>query len=728
MNMKRITALLTIACAVTLSAYAKTPLKGITNTCEVRMPASSLCFGMTPEENDIFISQGYGQSEKNYGGYWDVYSDRDNNITYANSNSGTPFSTLDFKEKVRIAKIKKEYALVYTVPEDSKDVFPHISAGVEWKGWIPMSNLVYQSQAVVSPDKTPIKVLFRDNISFSGRNIDSQLFKSPTDQSKPTKLPESSQSFFYFIKSQGDMVLLSKGNDLTDGQDIYGWVNQSDIILWKSRIALEPTWDPSDVSFFTENNSECIVCKQGEESSSIGRIVFEAPSSSTYDIDQYRKVSGTWRFPLVAETGNRYDCGIPGNSVFLDAPTKRIFVSDEEDNSSDSQVNLFFVADGSKNYELYYPIIADLVYSLSERLSSIGQVRTGMMIYHDARNEQYVSDIFPLSSPDNQRLYDFIDQGGHYGFRDNLSESPLMKVLDQTIAEGGFSKDSKNYVIVIGGRGDDSDADLQELASKMSSLGVNLFSIQVQNNPNIAAYRQFSYSLKDLSRLTAYENDMSDMSIYSWTDGQSEVYSMEGNGANSLCQIRDGIMSESEFSHHLERIIDIINQTDSEGNAYEKSPQLFRYSSVPTDNYGRRYFKKVALYSEDEFDAILKFAEEFSDLYCTSNKDRGLFFTKIYKAYTTLGYPDSSDKLKEEGYLKVFASIEGISKPASDYAGTSLKNLLTDKAVSDAEYQNILYDIHRRYLRMRLVRESSSQYCTIINGEKYYWVPVEDLL
>ena len=100
---------------------------------------------LTEKEAAAFMKSGtFGQTDapgKGQATYWDVYSDRADNTTYESPNSSTKFSSLDFNERVRIAQIQGNYALVYSEPKVGLQ-YPLISELAECKGWIPMNHLL----------------------------------------------------------------------------------------------------------------------------------------------------------------------------------------------------------------------------------------------------------------------------------------------------------------------------------------------------------------------------------------------------------------------------------------------------------------------------------------------------------------------------------------------------------------------------------------------------------
>ena len=111
--------------------------------CEVCQPKVYLQRVITETEaKSVTSSSNYGQSTQT-NKYWIAYSDRANNTTYSNPSGGSTYSKLDFNEKVRIAKISGNYALVYS---DEGGTFPKITANAKSRGWIQMDHLLLCKQ------------------------------------------------------------------------------------------------------------------------------------------------------------------------------------------------------------------------------------------------------------------------------------------------------------------------------------------------------------------------------------------------------------------------------------------------------------------------------------------------------------------------------------------------------------------------------------------------------
>lgn len=637
-----------IWCLLCLVAAKPVTIKGIPKDCKVHKPAYSDDF-LNKEILSFFVGKDYEQPEKT-NQYWDVYSDRAHNTTYINNNTDTPYSELGFKEKVRIARIRKGFALVYKADDDFS-VFPKIPADVEWKGWVPMENLVFMEKVMANDFGTPISVLVADQTDFDSQiQLSAKLYFSPVYGAATVSLPNCSNSIFYLIKENGPMALLATDTDLSSPSHIYGWMKLEDLLIWKSRIALEPTWDGMDINFLSQSGHSSVI--EGLDKEPIGRIDFtQGVEGKRFTAENHLLGFGEWRFPVFFHHPDYSFCALPGQSAYLDSPSQRIPVHASQDSSDDSSdwlsnerdsdINIMFVIDGSRLYEPYFPILAQRI-SLMGGWNGASSIKVGALIYHDSRSGQYMTEIHGLTTPDDESLYDFLDMGGVYGFKDNLSEAPLLTALDEALTKSGFNPLAQNYIVLIGGRGDSSDSDLipSEIAQRLASSNVGVLALQVQNNPHTAAYRLFGYLLDDILRQSVERKLEASVSTKFETGAEFSSISYFADNGNyteafdSFKSINNGLMSEEDFEANLEAILQWINNNvdssvDLSASLSSMYPQFFRPAFLENSWNGRDLLKQVALYSVEDFDRLLGLFARLHERHLTSNTNREVLYSTL---------------------------------------------------------------------------------------------------
>ena len=731
-------------------AIAKSPLKGLPKTCDVQKPFYAF-LGNDQASLDNFAKDLYGQqSTRPFYGYWDVYSDRNDNPTYTAPAAKQKFTSLSFREKVRIATIRRGMALVYTVPEDSPESYPALPRNPEWKGWIPMSNLLYYDHALIDQNGVYIRALLKDDMEYAAHTVlTAKLYESPTDRFGPIDLPNKINSYFYVVKEEQGMYLLATHHQISNRENIYGWVAASSLIIWRGRSAIEPTWDITDYSYFAQNSVHCnLMSTNGRV---LGSIKFSDESNvAMADQDVYRMKKGLWRFPVIEAAEDSYACAISGRSKFLKETSKKIPVTVEiEDNDESPNINILFVMDGSRLYEPFFPLVAERVALLGNTGGKAGKIKVGATIYHDSRNNEYMIEKIQLTDPSNQELYDFIDQGGEYGFRDNLSEAPLLSALKSNVESAECTADEENVIIVIGGRGDSSDGispdDVREM---LSDKNFSVYALQVQNNDGTNAYRMFNYLMSDIIQATIQSRLQVPVLSVRENEGEweSTVTTFSAHGYDSAVydtevSVNGGIMTEEEFSSLLDNVFNKIGEKASAyGSISSVYPEFFRNTEVKRLEKGHSFFKEVALFDEQEFDDLCVMFGKLNELYLTQNPDRNAFSQvllakkpsvfRIEKDNVLSPY-DPHEKITRSfnslGYRQILSLIEGLTETGPYYYGRTLKDLTSNKSVPKEEYDFILADLSRIYYRLLEIKNTPTIYRSIINGQPHYWVPVEDL-
>ena len=223
--------------------------------CEAGLPSIFLQKLVKESELEALQSRGlWGQDQKT-NKYWTVYSDRCNNVTFSKpSLNSKQFDELKFGEQVRIAIIRKDFALVYTEPH-AGCIYPLISNKARCRGWIPMGNLLLWQCSV---DEIG---LYKK--AFIGLNVDSlrkykadKLVEKTSVYLHPEKNVKNTEKNYYtsrdicfVMKQEYGRYLLSKTPDINqlDNMTLLGWFTPSTIIRPVGNVFLEPNWHPSVV-------------------------------------------------------------------------------------------------------------------------------------------------------------------------------------------------------------------------------------------------------------------------------------------------------------------------------------------------------------------------------------------------------------------------------------------------------------------------------------------------
>ena len=193
--------ILALMMVASVHSFAQTALPA---QCEVWLPRNIDKDVISKVQAYKILKKPYGQmpapKEKNY---WIVFSDREDNVTYVSPKSGSAkYTTLKFNERLIIASVKNDYALVYSEPKVEK--FPKISSAAETKGWVPLSKLLLWNKGLADDADITYKAVICSNLntSFSSEaSADSymSLYHSPTG--KPHDKLKADMHFYFIVKA-----------------------------------------------------------------------------------------------------------------------------------------------------------------------------------------------------------------------------------------------------------------------------------------------------------------------------------------------------------------------------------------------------------------------------------------------------------------------------------------------------------------------------------------------
>ena len=559
--MKKIVALVLFLSTALCSALYAAPQ--LPKKCMAFRPKKLGAIILTEKEADAFVKSGsFGQTDapgRGQATYWDVYSDRENNTTYASPGASTKFSSLKFNERVRIAQIKGNYALVYTEPKVGLQ-YPLISELAECKGWIPMNHLLLWQSCLANDRGIYNKALLCVNLE--AKNLSGDLgagYLSPDRTGKPIPLT-TDMNFYFIMKQEKDMALLAIQNRV-DGsmsdQVLYCWVPERSFVPWNQRSCLEPTWEREDVEYYAAKHEQVkIFATQREALSQQGHAIsfipFEKRTSTRYDRYLYRMAPEHLRFPILDGTNDRaYNMStfstLGGQAQGTSTPTNEPTIDKlkEEKLRKMQRINLAVVIDGTSSMEPYYPKVKEALKEACDFFSRNYNLRIGVVIYRDYTDGTGLAEVLPMTSAQHnlERVNAFLDSGGTYGIRssasDRTQEEALFNGINTALDKLAFRDGESNIMLIVGDCGNDVK-DLRfssrSLIDKLVQKDIHLMGFQVQNK-GVAAYNNFNSQLLELMResLKGKYHKLNEKirvvarQTQSKTSGRTDGYNFEGN-------------------------------------------------------------------------------------------------------------------------------------------------------------------------------------------------------
>ena len=559
--MKKIVALVLFLSTALCSALYAAPQ--LPKKCMAFRPKKLGAIILTEKEANAFVKSGsFGQTDapgRGQATYWDVYSDRENNTTYASPGASTKFSSLKFNERVRIAQIQGNYALVYTEPKVGLQ-YPLISELAECKGWIPMNHLLLWQSCLANDRGIYNKALLCVNLE--AKNLSGDLgagYLSPDRTGKPIPLT-TDMNFYFIMKQEKDMALLAIQNRV-DGsmsdQVLYCWVPERSFVPWNQRSCLEPTWEREDVEYYAAKHEQVkIFATQREALSQQGHpisfIPFEKRTSTRYDRYLYRMAPEHLRFPILDGTNDRaYNMStfstLGGQAQGTSTPTNEPTIDKlkEEKLRKMQRINLAVVIDGTSSMEPYYPKVKEALKEACDFFSRNYNLRIGVVIYRDYADGTGLAEVLPMTSAQHnlERVNAFLDSGGTYGIRssasDHTQEEALFNGINTALDKLAFRDGESNIMLIVGDCGNDlkdTRFNSRSLIDKLVQKDIHLMGFQVQNK-GVAAYNNFNSQLLELMResLKGKYHKLNEKirvvarQTQSKTSGRTDGYNFEGN-------------------------------------------------------------------------------------------------------------------------------------------------------------------------------------------------------
>ena len=516
--------------------------------------------------------------------YWDVFSDRDDNLVYSQASSSSSVVTkLTFNQRVRIAEIKNGYALVYEESNIGLG-FPGISQDAKAKGalgWVDMDKLLLWRSCPANDHGILNKALLVFNLNKAGSNDIDFMCKNPDTKVGAENIVSTIDFYFVMKKDPKTGLVLLASQSSMDGdsdQVLYGWVSTSSYTPWNQRSCLEYNWDPITIEDHLKGKSASFYeDKYLKVLASPGCIYGENQTGSLdtpYRIDGHRlrmpihdNDSGNdklYKITYFASPDGSYNME---DAAKLEEQRNKIL---EDAARKTKNVNLIVVVDGTKSMEAHFAALQPAIIDACKRyVSDKYKLRLGLVIYRDYADKQYLVERFPLTEVTDARLTDKFANGGDYGIKsspgDDYSEA-LYVGLDAALdtEKMRYTKEESNLIIVVGdcgNRWDDArDPDLDVIKKKMLENNVNLISFQVHNQEKdgIDAWLDFNLQMSDII-LSNVENKYSETGqsgeFVESTDGNGYDFKVTEGSAYYVASIRSPQQGESMPVEELKNLI-----------------------------------------------------------------------------------------------------------------------------------------------------------------------------
>ena len=789
-----------LALFVSAGAFAADITTPLPSACEAFRP--DILNGTILYENalqGLASGRDFGQDKATQKYFWIVYSDRDANPAYVAPNSSTVNTTLEFNEKVRIARIVDGYALVYSEPVEQIS-YPKISEDAVWKGWVPMKKLLLWDTCPATDAGIYNKAMICINVDSNLKNGRlNKSFLSPDNLTASTDLSRKQMFTYYFVmKNEGDLALLATQNKLTGNTHkvLYGWVDKNSFVSWNQRSCLEPTWNRDDVSYFSKNGIKANIFEDKDLKTKASYITYASKQKNTGDKDVYRMDGDVLRYPILDDnTDDVWNCttfSAPNHSGALQ--TSSVSQTFQDHIAALSRINIAFVIDGTVSMEPYFPKVKETILELNKYFSQNMKVRVGVLIYRDKADGPYVTEKKSMTDPSNPELAKWIEYGGGYGINtspvDQTEEEALYYGINEALDFFQFNPQESNIMFVIGDCGDAGDyPEITEdvLIQKLASKHVNLLGFQVRNETGNMAFPVFNnevcrlirgnmenqfnqldsrkrVSVKPKLLEDGYEfthnvkNAEGDLYVGSHKDVQSGAMPVDRLKSQILTAVS---LAKQSVDHKIELLYsrsqgveDATALSGSEDDYDVTGPMLDGkwledrigkdlLASIVEENAmvsfkgytpkrhqasGKEFYKPVIFIAHEELTTMMRRLAPMNDVTKREADDNREPYVKAMKALIQGLIPKISDAdMNSMGYNEVMALVAGLNAATTSLKGRTIAEVSDKHVVSAAEYRDIKNGFRMGYRHLEDIQKSPYRFTRMLNGSKYYWIPIEDL-
>lgn len=454
--------------------------------------------------------------------WWTVYSDRNNNKAYHTpAISDSVKSVLKFREKLYIASVKNGFALVFSDIEKPGN-FPKINKTADFKGWVPITNLLLWDQCPKTTSRIYQKALVVHDVNESHQAEMNPFFlTAPSSKATRSEYQAKKLDILFVMKKTviagTTYYLLSK--EVTVGNRIvstlYGWMPKTYITEWNQRLVLEPSYTsdnmnyykPKDIAptIFPDVNIACGAYTYGNFISPL--LVYEW---STKRLDAYRM-----RNPIISTTTT---CGehvfavatiaAGGNKDFANAAERDRKI--EELKKKIDNINIIFVIDGTGSMKEYYPSIVKALRDVLEH-DYMSTIKVGCVLYQDYADHTKGIKYQPVTG-DINKIAGFVSSNQPQ--QEETEEDEYEAVFDGinmalNCDKMHYDKDQSNFIILIGdaanhrktANGETWQTAASSISTKMANNNANFLAFQINNTGSIACgdfAKQVNYMQKGL--------------------------------------------------------------------------------------------------------------------------------------------------------------------------------------------------------------------------------------
>ena len=705
--------------------------------------------------------------------FWVVYSDRDDNTTYKDADGREKYNTLGFGERVVVAQIKGDMALVYG--DERLEGFPNVPDYAKNKGWVKLENLLLWTNCPGDSRGVLLKALIAINLNKQEQNksADMYLYTNPEIRNNGQKL-NMNMSFYYVMKDSrdGKYALLCKQSSFS-GSNLYGWVSTKSYAAWNQRTCLEPNWDPSYVENHRNQKALIYMKPAMTEGDVVTHWQYGIPNGDMDQFSQYRMKPNALRFPILDKpegnavyctsfadkTGNSNEAGVVADNINSVATTQMHAMR---------QMNIILAIEATTDMASYLPAVKSSLATFKDNAASGLTIKVALVLYRTAELGAQGIEVLPLTNADDPRLLSMLTQqkanGKWTGKERNVALAQAIEAATDA-SKIGFKENNSNLLLIIGNRGmADGDNSLTEarIQKRLSDSKMQVMSIQVMRNESGSCAR-YTDQVNEMIINNVSEQYKSIGAVSNFKPTKNlDGYTFSSSRENVLyASIRFGKMGQglqadaikkyvsngvANFANSVKRKEDTAEKALNDINFYPEFIKgtfgakfyegwkdlqaISAYSGYAKlkglDN--SEYWHYIIYLSDQELEDLVKKLENTYNAAKNANSNDRTPYVNAMRALIKAQLPDKSEKeVQEMSAEDMQEAIYGLNVPTKSMnMRYSLKDMANSSVVSDEEYLDVMDHFAEKYLELKNL-QGTYRYRLEVDNVHYYWIPIEDL-
>ncbi len=720
---------------------------------------------------------------------WAVYSDRDNNPVYASASYGAEVARLSFREKLYVADIKNDFALVFK--DENESNYPTINSSAKCVGWMPFDNLLLWEECPKSHSQIYQKGLVVRDTEKDGAldEKDPAYYLGPSDNAKRDNSQLVKDLDILFVMKKATMgnktyYLLSKEMNCKGRERvIYGWLPKGYVTEWDQRLTLEPTHRSSVVSEYNHLGMKPVIYDQHSESSARQWTNGSKPSGALWTYDKFsnkRMHAYTMRNPIISDaSSNVFKVAaiasmLERESAFDPEIEAKLAAMQNKLNN----INILFVIDATSSMKKYYAPVTSALENVARLAKNESTIKVGAVVYRD------YADAKGRGTIEYKKVTNKIDEVISFlkGIETKSDDPDDWEAMFEGLSTAldtkkmGYGADESNFLILVGDAGnqrkDPSGTPWQriveQLADKLLANNINFTAHQV-NHAGKNAYDDFSrqigrmqdlYSEKIASKLrttVTYESDAKGSFKLVKKSASSELpvydtykYAETGNSEDPKTLQVKVLAQIKEFREVVQSNIAVLNQNSLPSNGglqEERLKDVLRMNGWSDEQIQKRleYLKKGGSskflgYAPEKcvnaqnkiFDYVLFFSHQeltmlINELSKINSSANIDDRQAYYEAFVAMG----------QGMLGQFNTTEISSMSTDQLLGqiygvpielpaTGL-NISEIMSVDKRKLERYIDTFKDKLTRLKSISNNTYDGRFESNGIVYYWIPILDM-